>query len=427
MSRFFNRVCVAILMMLVSAAAAFGQNDGNSLLAPGFDQASREGWEFEIQHQMQAFSSAYGLDPQLQTLLQNELQARLIAQVAYDRQTTEAIIRKTQELEAAGLLENEEAPEVKALNAQMAAQTFNAPLNEERVADWLEQRLPAAVATEGRQRLREVRDLRLQRHLESEYAFQAESGAKRELGEALVQGSGLISPDGDTPLPNDPVNDRYYTEIRVRDVGGEVIVAPGRKGSPVNDTPMPGELTKAERLRQAEIEAAEREGRRKPGPAGLVSPSHEMTETPAHESIVVEQPPAPQVTVQVAPTTPAGQPTGRAAPAVPAAKEVVYAKAPPLDDWDKYVQEHAKKVGFDDAQMTRAQAVLKDLKRRANQYRMSRSDQFAVAALKTDAKERDAMMKELNKPIDAMFDELKQRIDSLMTLEQRQKAAAGKK
>lgn len=423
MSRFFNRVCVAILMMLVSAAAAFGQNDGNSLLAPGFDQASREGWEFEIQHQMQAFSSAYGLDPQLQTLLQNELQARLIAQVAYDRQTTEAIIKKTQELEAAGLLENEEAPEVKALNALMAAQTLNAPLNEERVADWLEQRLPAAVATEGRQRLREVRDLRLQKHLESEYAFQAESGAKRVLGEALVQGSGLISPDGDTPLPNDPVNDRYYAEIKVRDVSGEVIVAPGRKGSPVNDSPMPGELTKAERLRQAQIEAAEREGRRKPGSAGLVSPSQEMTGTSSHESIVVEQPPAPQVTVQVAPTTPAG----RAAPAAPAAKEVAFAQAPPLDDWDKYVQERAKQVGFDEAQMTRAQAVLKDMKRRANQYRMSRSDQFAVAALKTDAKAREAMMKELNKPIDAMFDELKQRIDSLMTLEQRQKAAAGKK
>ncbi|GJQ27062.1 MAG: hypothetical protein HBSAPP02_20940 [Phycisphaerae bacterium] len=373
----------------------------------------------EADMQAQALISAYSLDEGLAASLREELQKRIAAQIVFEQTEMAALIEQAKsQLTPEGNVKGEVDlfPKLQELNSRM-------PLNEVQVATWLETLVPEQAIPEGRQRWEELRTLRYQKQLVVEEAIGHDSALKSDLSNGVAQSSKSLAPHDDLPLPNDPVNDRYYAEIKVRDVSGEVIVAPGRKGSPVNDSPMPGELTKAERLRQAQIEAAEREGRRKPGSAGLVSPSHEMTGTPSHESIVVEQPPAPQVTVQVAPTTPAG----RAAPAAPAAKEVAFAQAPPLDDWDKYVQERAKQVGFDEAQMTRAQAVLKDMKRRANQYRMSRSDQFAVAALKTDAKAREAMMKELNKPIDAMFDELKQRIDSLMTLEQRQKAAAGKK
>lgn len=376
----------------------------------------------EADIQAQALISAYGLDGGLAASLRDELQKRIAAQIVFEQTEMAALIDQaksqvTPEGDVKG--EVDLLPKLQELNSRM-------PLNEVQVAAWLETVIPEQAIPEGRQRWEEVRTLRHQKQLIVEEAIGQDAALKSDLSNSVVQSSKSITPHDDMPLPNDPVNDRFYPEIRVRDAGGEVIVAPNRKTGAGNDMPAPGELTKPERARLAEIEAAEREGRRKPGPAGLGTPPPSMSETP-RESIVIEQPPAPQVTVQVAPTSPAGQPTGRAAPAVPAAKEVVYAKAPPLDDWDKYVQEHAKKVGFDEAQLTRAQAVLKDLKRRANQYRMSRSDMFAAAALKTDAKERDAMSKELNKPIDAMFDELKQRIDSLMTLEQRQKSAAGKK
>lgn len=409
-------------VLVVQVCLAQARSDS---LPDAVDQASLEAWQYEIAHQKTVFASAYGLDIDAQTALHNELQRRLIEQVAFDRQLIAFMQKKSEEVQAAGLEDDENSADGSNIAAEIVAFTQNAPLNEERVADWLEQAIPAKVASEGRLRMRELLELRMKTLDASSSDLGVGPQAKSELAASVVAATTPIAPHDDLPLPNDPANDRYYTEIRVREAGGEVIVAPGRKGSPVSEAPMPGEMTKAERMRQAEIEAAEREGRRKPGPAGLVSPSHEMTEAPAQESIVVEQPPAPQVTVQVAPTTPTGQPAGRLA-SQEAAKEVVYAAAPPLDDWDKYVQEHAKKVGFDDAQMTRAQAVLKDLKRRANQYRMSRSDLFAAAALKTDAKARDAMMKDLNKPIDAMFEELKQRVDSLMTLEQREKMKAGK-
>jgi len=375
----------------------------------------------EADRQFEAIVSAYSLDPGTAAMVREELNRRVLEQIQFDQQEFSKLVE-----DAKNQASNADAGVAEDLTPRLVELASRMPLQETQVVAWLEPRLPQATVEEGRKRWDELRTLRIAKLQEDERRLTGEPELKVALGEALAQASTKITPHDDMPLPNDPVNDRFYPEIRVRDAGGEVIVAPNRKTGAGNDMPAPGELTKAERARLAEIEAAEREGRRKPGPDGLGTPPPSMSETP-RESIVLEQPPAPQVTVQVAPTSPAGEPTGRAAPAAPAAKEVVYAKAPPLDDWDKYVQEHAKKVGFDEAQLTRAQAVLKDLKRRANQYRMSRSDMFAAAALKTDAKERDAMSKELNKPIDAMFDELKQRIDSLMTLEQRQKSAAGKK
>ncbi len=100
------------------------------------------------------------------------------------------------------------------------------------------------------------------------------------------------------------------------------------------------------------------------------------------------------------------------------------APAPPLDDWDKYVQTVAQKYKFDEAQMTNAQSILRELKKRANQYRLSRADDFARTQLNTNAKNREEHLKSLNRPLDALFDELKARLEALPTLEQKQKAGA---
>ncbi len=415
------KVQLIICLVLVCPVAAQDPMMNPSEL--GIGSQSLSDWQNEAKEQLDAISSAYGLAPEMAEALRAELQARILAQIQFEATELAALVEEAKAAQAAadaGAEPVDLLPKLAALNSKM-------PMNEEHLVGWIESRLPESSIADGRQRWQEIRELRQKKLKEAEYEAQLAPQSKVELGQAVTQASTKLSPHDDMPVPNDPANDRYYTEIKVRDAGGEVILAPNRKSGVGSDMPPPGELTKGERLRLAQIEAAEREGRRKPGAAGLQPHGEGMEQETPRESIVIEQPPAPQVTVQVAPTPPAGQPAGRAAPSAPAAKEIVYATAPPLDDWDKYVQEHAKKVGFDDAQLTRAQAVLKDLKRRANQYRMSRSDMFAVAALKTDAKEREAMTKNLNKPIDAMFDELKQRIDSLMTHEQRQKVAAGKK
>ncbi len=110
---------------------------------------------------------------------------------------------------------------------------------------------------------------------------------------------------------------------------------------------------------------------------------------------------------------------------VPAAVEAVRLQAaPPLDDWDKYVDTTCKKFEFSDAQVIKAQSILKDLRNRASAYRTSRNEDFAAAERLADAKAKADRKKELSAPIDAFFEELKQRLDNLATLEQRAKASA---
>lgn len=100
------------------------------------------------------------------------------------------------------------------------------------------------------------------------------------------------------------------------------------------------------------------------------------------------------------------------------------APAPPLDTWDKHLDKTAGQFQFSDQQRTKAQAILRDLRRRAEQYRLSRAPDFAAAERETDAKARRATEGRLNEPLDRMFDELKQRLDALATIQQRARAAS---
>ena len=100
--------------------------------------------------------------------------------------------------------------------------------------------------------------------------------------------------------------------------------------------------------------------------------------------------------------------------------------APPLDKWDKFVDDRAATYGFSESQVTKSQAILRDLRRRAEHYRLSRSDDFATAARIEDRKKRTEAESQLNEPLDAMFSELKQRIDNLATIAQRAKLDSGK-
>lgn len=128
------------------------------------------------------------------------------------------------------------------------------------------------------------------------------------------------------------------------------------------------------------------------------------------------------------PSPEAGQPPRpvAATAARPAVAFVPYPIAPPLDEWDRYVASVAEKYGFADAQVTKARSILRDMRRRAYQYQMSRSDDFARAKLLADGKAREARLEELNLPLGALFFELKQRLEALPTTEQRQRAGPAK-
>ncbi|MBN2561209.1 MAG: hypothetical protein JXQ75_09795 [Phycisphaerae bacterium] len=99
-----------------------------------------------------------------------------------------------------------------------------------------------------------------------------------------------------------------------------------------------------------------------------------------------------------------------------------FATAPPLDEWDRYVARTAEKYLFTDPQLIKAHAILRDLRRRAYQYRMSRSADFAKAELILDARARKERLDQLDYPLNALFDELKLRLENLPTLAQKQRA-----
>ncbi len=103
------------------------------------------------------------------------------------------------------------------------------------------------------------------------------------------------------------------------------------------------------------------------------------------------------------------------------------APAPPLDEWDRRVDSIAQKYGFDAAQQTRAQAILKDLRRRAEQYRLSHAEDYERIKRTTDKKAAAEEEKRLNEPLDHLFEELTERLEQLPTGEQRAKVSAPEK
>jgi vacuolar-type H+-ATPase subunit E/Vma4 len=102
-------------------------------------------------------------------------------------------------------------------------------------------------------------------------------------------------------------------------------------------------------------------------------------------------------------------------------------KPPPLDEWDKLVASTAERYKFTDAQATKARSILRDLRRRAYQYQVSRSVEFAKAESIVNKKARGERLQTLKAPLHAMFAELGQRLESLATVEQRQQAPTPKK
>jgi hypothetical protein len=403
----------------MSVLAAFQGLAAGQQPAAQIDPGAMQSWQSNVDEKVRLLSAAYSLDVDLSATLRAELTARIYDQVAWEDKFFHELDGLLKLAEAAG--NREDSPEMQAVWAKMAEHE-QMPLSDGPVVEWLETKVPPQVAVEGRARWTELRDYVEEKRYADMEEDARPSGLKAEVSKAIVQGSGHVAEQVELPLPNDPPSGRYYPEIVSRSEQ-QGVVSPKLEGQmSTKPGPSPERLAKIERKQIEQQQAQNAQALRKRGDMAADAPL-ESSAGEVVPRVVVEQPPAPQVTVQVAPTTP--PPAVRAPQPSAVPREIEYAKAPPLDDWDKYVQEQARKHGYDEAQFIKAQSILKDLKRRANQYRMSRADMFSHAALKADAKARDEALRDLNRPIDAMFEELKQRVESLMTIEQRERAKAG--
>lgn len=100
------------------------------------------------------------------------------------------------------------------------------------------------------------------------------------------------------------------------------------------------------------------------------------------------------------------------------------AEAAPVAEhpWEKYVSEFAARHALTATQQASASAILRDVRSRASQIEVANAGKIAATAELSDAKLREAKLKELNAPIEKLFEELKIRLDGLLTAEQRAKA-----
>ncbi len=329
---------VAVALVVVMAGTASAQMP---------QELYKSGYAEQVSEQAQMLISAYQLDESLQGELIGELYARGEAAAEYDKQMHQELMAIANSGDESLLLE------------RMAEFVEAAPLNDDRLAEWVEQRVPADVAARGRPRFEELKERRTKIAEAREEDVSQRSGAKANRVQARVN-------------RNAPVDDRM-------------------------GTPMP-------RGRKGEQIARKMEDRR-----SRVASEIQRPNAPA---------PKPQPTREARPKIDRSQPQ----PKADKLPDAPYAKAPPLDEWDKHVAAIAEKYAFTDAQVTKAQSILRDLRRRAYQYRTSHAQDYERAEKIEDRAKREAQIKYLDKAIDAMFDELKQRLESLPTIEQRQKA-----
>jgi hypothetical protein len=282
--------------------------------------------------------------------------------------------------------------------------------------------VPEKVAAEGRARYQEIRNRKDQQRSTMQVDDPVRMGGmKKGFIDARQADTAPVTPSA-KPMPRGPKGESEKAEIEAKANSGKVVqpnqglagATPAAAAAGAAPPPKPGEAVKLAEMKPQPA---------KPGEA--VKPA-EMKPQPAKtpgESKVDPRPQAQPPPVAAAPQPPRPQPQPQAAVAQPQPPP----KVAPLDEWDNYVILVSGKYRFTDAQVTKAQAILRDLRRRAYQYQVSRAADFSRVELITDAKVKQARLGELNRPLAAMFEELKQRLESLPTSQQRQQAEAGVK
>ncbi len=346
------------------------------------DPAWLAAFDGEVDEQMRFLAAAYDLDEATKAELKQELKRRLLEQYEYD-QTTEQEWKDLEKSVGEGVSEDFLLERLNAIHEHM-------PLNPDTTAAWLDGQVSPEVAAKGRQRLGEIRRRKIKQQEAEDADLNRLGGAKRKRMLAR-QARGARRTSGGKPMPHgpkaDPVNRRNKA------ASAERFVHPGEASSGRT-------ATASKRMATAKRHRSQ------------VTKTRGTTENGVSEG-VSKTPPARRRSDARRRGKASREPTSPDAP---------FAKAPPLDEWDKHVAKVAEKYGFDQGQVTKAQSILRDLRRRAYQYQMTRSVDFANAELLEGKKARRTRVDELNRPLDALFDELKQRLEALPTMAQRQRA-----
>jgi hypothetical protein len=328
----------------------------------------------QIEQQAELLKAAYELDPAMEKALRDELHRRMLEQVPiereYQRQKMEYARKEKRAKTGGGGIDPAERL---AFMGQMKGQLRAMPLYEQQVADWVDKQLPPEKAALGRKRLEDL----WQRRDAQRTAFMADSTREarakgRWLQEKRAEEAPL-SPQG-KPLPNNgPKGTDVATGIEKQAADQTQVVQPNQDVTLRAESPRPPPKVDTTKPRSEALSKAE------------------------------SRPP---------PT--ASAPAAAPSPPLP--------PAPPLDEWDKYVVSVAERYAFSDVQVTKARAILRDLRGRAHQYRLSHADDYAKAELLSEARLRGDRLKQLNAVMDALFAELKARLEGLPTMEQKQRA-----
>lgn len=391
-------------LLFIVCSSLLSQSDGSAPLPAGADLNWLRPWQNQIDEQVGLLSTAYSLDATMQQVVREELNRRVYEQQAWELKNEAELGELVKKAEAAGYVE--ESPEAEAVWAKMA-EYDKMPLSEAPVEEWLQKQLPPQVVAQGHVRLEELRERREAMKDADESDATKGPQVVKELGHMRVNNEAVASPDTGQPLPVGEKGQMLASqaEVRVEQQSRPqsyqvppptVMTGKGRTADSASPNYDPRFDPVTGRRRTKQLDQPADMGTRRQAAEAQIATSLKETTPPSKQAPTIQSPSAPPV----------------------------YQTAPPLDDWDKFVISFAEKYNFSEGQVTNARSILKALKTRANQYRMSRSDAFAQAELIVDAKARSETLKQLNRPLDALFDELKQRLDSLPTQEQRHQANA---
>jgi len=390
-----------------------------------------ETWRFESNKQFQLLTEAYQLDAPLQQKLREDLEARLSLQWEFDQKANAEIAILQAEFDNSG--GDEESPEAKRLTTRFAELWSSNPLHEQVVAKALETTLPPEGAATGRARLEALWYRRERNEIVWEEELEYDGAIKKAIVASSINATASKSSSGD-PLPHREDLRRLANQGTV-----EIPAVDDARQPQILMIEMNNNADTKRReatARRASTETAENADAKARYAEDAVAAAETARSGSAPPSVPAGKPqaiakvdarPPKSVAADGSKRKPSDSPSAAPPKALRATDQTPAAPLPPapeLDEWDKYVDQTAKKYGFDDSQRTKGQAVLKDLRKRAEQYRASRSNDYVQARQNTDAKARAETLKKLNQPIDALFDELKQRLDSLATAQQKAKAAA---
>lgn len=396
----FSTLCALLGLAAHPSLSQAQEGDYRQALGDA-DPAWVDSWEYEIDKQVDLLVSAYGLDADNEAALRTELGARLVQQHEYDAKMQAELTALAAKITEGGVdPSNEDAPEVKALNDRFIALTNGMPLNELQTAAWIESRVPASTAQEGRQRLGELLERRFSDQSTARGDLESMSGKKATLTQESMNMTAGESPTHSRPLPPGDLGELVAAQDRVDRL--KRYSEPGR----------PQRKSEQQDIAAADVPVIS-------APPVVTEPPRVVPQPPVQTPPATPSSPAPPRPVVLPPQSPAAAPPKAQAPQAPPPP---LAPAPPLDEWEKHMLATADKYTFDHAQTTNARSVLSDLRRRAYQYQVSRAEDYARAELMTDPKARTEQLRTLNKPLDALFEELKQRLESLPTQSQKQKA-----